>query len=68
MSSTDESLLAGGGESSPADRIHAEDGAAKTIDEKKNADRFGFERGSMNIDGVEIMEGVMKLDGKREEE
>ena len=35
MSSTDESLLAGGGESSPADRIHAEDGAAKTINEEK---------------------------------
>lgn len=35
MSSTDESLLAGGGESSPADRIHAKDGAAKTINEEK---------------------------------
>ena len=35
MSSTDESLFAGGGESSPADRIHVEDGAAKTINEEK---------------------------------
>ena len=35
MSSTDESLLAGGGESSLADRIHAEDGVTKTINEEK---------------------------------
>lgn len=35
MSSTDESLSAVGGESSPADRIHAKDGAAKTINEEK---------------------------------
>ena len=37
MSSTDESLLAGGGESSLADSIHVEDGAARTIDEKERA-------------------------------
>lgn len=35
MSSTDESLFAGGGESSPADSIHTEDGAAKTISEER---------------------------------
>lgn len=35
MSSTDESLLAGGGESSTAGSIHAEDGAAKTINEER---------------------------------
>ena len=35
MSSTDESLSAGGGESSPADSIHTEDGAAKTISEER---------------------------------
>ena len=35
MSSTDESLSAVGGESSPADRLHAKDGAAKTINEEK---------------------------------
>lgn len=35
MSSTDENLFAGGGESSPADRIHAEDGVTKTINEGK---------------------------------
>ena len=46
MSSTDESLLAGGGESSPADRIHAEDGAAKTIDEKERDRRAGDHRRS----------------------
>ena len=40
MSSTDESLLAGGGESSPADRIHAEDGAAKTISEERRGEEL----------------------------
>ena len=40
MSSTDESLLAGGGESSPADRIHVEDGAAKTISEERRGEEL----------------------------
>lgn len=40
MSSTDESLFAGGGESSPADRIHVEDGAAKTISEERRGEEL----------------------------
>ena len=40
MSSTDESLSAGGGESSPADSIHTEDGAAKTINEKRRGEEL----------------------------
>ena len=40
MSSTDESLSAGGGESSPADRIHVEDGAAKTISEERRGEEL----------------------------
>ena len=46
MSSTDESLSTGGGESSPADSIHTEDGAAKTIDEKERDRRAGDRRRS----------------------
>ena len=40
MSSTDESLSAGGGESSPADSIHVEDGAAKTISEERRGEEL----------------------------
>ena len=40
MSSTDESLSAGGGESSPADSIHTEDGAAKTISEERRGEEL----------------------------
>ena len=40
MSSTDESLFAGGGESSPADSIHTEDGAAKTISEERRGEEL----------------------------
>ena len=40
MSSTDENLLAGGGESSPADSIHLQDGAAKTKDEIRRGEEL----------------------------